>query len=404
MTGAGLLADITVVRAGGYALRVALQLEPGEIVAVMGPSGAGKSTLLGAIAGQVRLSDGEIILGGAAVASARRHVPPARRGVVLLGQEPRLFPHLTARQNVAFGLRARGITRRDADREADDWLWRVGLLGAGGHRPAELSGGQQQRVAVARALATTPRVLLLDEPLTSLDPETAGDLRAMLQEQLTSTHATAIVVTHDVVDAAAIAHRLIVIEDGAIAQTGDVREVLAAPATRFVAAIVGVNRVPGQVRDGVWHSETGELVLPVPAPAAPQTGPRGGTGSSATGSTVPLGDAAVFRPGAVRLEPVPDATWTGAVRLRAQHPSSPGSWLARVVRLEQTPGGVRVRTTAPDIAVDISIEDAATWRLVPGVPVRLEVAADAVRWPTRSPAAPAATPDATPERTSERAS
>ncbi len=371
MIGAMLAADVVVQRSSAYRLEAALHAEPGEIVAVMGPSGAGKSTLLGAIAGTVRLSDGTVMIGGEVVASVRRSAPVARRGTVLLGQEPRLFPHLDARANVAFGLRARGVRRADAEHAADEWLGRVGLPGAGARRPAELSGGQQQRVAIARALAVQPRVLLLDEPLTSLDPETAGDIRAMLSEQLAQSQATVVMVTHDVIDATAMAHRLVVVEGGRVTQDGLVRDVLAAPATRFAAAIAGLNRVQGHAREGRWHSsETTPAVVLAGAVTAPAGAPGDGT---------PL--AAVFRPGAVHLEPV-EASWAGAVRLAAEEPATPGEWLARVVRLEQNLGGVRVHTAAPPVAVDIPVDAAAALRLTPGTVVRLRVAAADVRLQT----------------------
>src|SRR5690606_8531106 len=170
MTGGSLQARVVVRRREGFRLDAAVTAEPGETVAVMGPSGAGKSTLLAAIAGLVRIDDGFVRVDGDAMSSAspRRRVPSAQRSVVMLGQEPRLFPHLTARENVAFGPRAHGVTRDVARQDADEWMWRVGLPGLGGEHPARLSGGQQQRVALARALAVAPRVLLLDEPFTGL--------------------------------------------------------------------------------------------------------------------------------------------------------------------------------------------------------------------------------------------
>ncbi len=240
-----------VVDRPGFRLDASMRAEPGEVVAVMGPSGAGKSTLLGVLAGLVAPDRGHVRLGDRVLDEApqpRVRVTPSARGVVLLGQDPRLFPHLSAHANIAFGLRARGATKTAALAEADEWLWRVGLDGMGVRRPAELSGGQQQRVALARALATSPAVLLLDEPLTSLDTETAGDIRALLHDQLAATHTTAIVATHDAVDAVSLAQRLVVLEDGRITQTGAVRDVLGAPATRFVAAVAGLNRVDGNRR------------------------------------------------------------------------------------------------------------------------------------------------------------
>ncbi|MEQ6897690.1 ATP-binding cassette domain-containing protein [Microbacterium sp. KR10-403] len=239
MSGATLDARVGVDR-GRYTLEAEVHADAGEIVAVMGPSGTGKSTLFGALAGFIPLDDGFVHLDGVTMdAASGPHVAPRDRGIVLLGQEPRLFPHLTARENIAFGPRSRGTARATARADAEVWLERVGLGGLGGRRPSELSGGQQQRVALARALATSPRVLLLDEPLTSLDPETAGGIRALLTEQLNETETTALVATHDAADAASLASRLVILEDGRVTQTGTVREVLDAPATPFITIIAG---------------------------------------------------------------------------------------------------------------------------------------------------------------------
>ena len=237
MTGSALHAEVVVDR-GAFRLAVRVNAAPGEIVAVMGPSGAGKSTLFDAIAGFTALDDGEVRLDGRSVdAASGPHLPPHSRSIVLLGQEPRLFPHLSARENVAFGPRARGVSRHTARTQADTWLRRVDLPDAGERRPARLSGGQQQRVALARALAIRPKLLLLDEPLTALDPGTAADIRALLRDQLAATGTTTLVATHAAVDAAALAARLIVLENGAVTQEGVVAEVLHRPATPFVSTI-----------------------------------------------------------------------------------------------------------------------------------------------------------------------
>ena len=353
MTGDALDARIVVERPR-FTLDVALHAAAGEVVAVMGPSGAGKSTLLGALAGLVPLREGHVRLGERvldAAPAARAHVTPSRRGVVLLGQDPRLFPHLSAHDNVAFGLLARGIAKRLAGAEADEWLVRVGLDGMGARRPAELSGGQQQRVAIARALATAPAALLLDEPLTSLDTETAGDLRAMLREQLSATHTTAVVATHDAVDSVSLADGLIVVEHGRVTQAGRVRDVLRAPASRFAAAVSGLNRVVGTVRDGRWSS--GGMSLPHPV---------GGAGDV----------AAVFPPGAVHLVPRGSAS--------ASPDRAHRQWSARVIRLEQTPAGVRVRTAEPEVALDLSADRVAEAGLVTGDDIALSVDLDSVRF------------------------
>lgn len=376
MSEAALDAHIVVSRTAGFRLDASLTAAPGETVAIMGPSGAGKSTILGVIAGLIRAPGCSVRLDGTEL-EGRRPVPPARRGIVLLGQEPHLFPHLTARENVAFGPRARGVERELARRSADEWLWRVGLDGLGIHRPAELSGGQQQRVALARALATEPRLLLLDEPLTSLDPETAGDIRTLLDEQLQRSSVTSLVVTHDAIDAASLADRLIVIEDGRVTQEGPVRDVLSAPATRFVAVAAGVNRVVGVAEGGTWRTRANgaEVVL-----ATSHRASRAVAGSD--GASI----AALVRPGAVRLEPAPETTWTGALRLAREAEPLAGSWLARIVRLEQTPAGARVHTAEPAVAVDVTSDAVAVLGLAPGMPVRLRVAPGDVRFAAVDPA------------------
>ena len=357
MTGAALAVE-AVVKRGAFRLDTTFRVEAGETLAVMGPSGAGKSTLLSVIAGLVPLTSGAISVAERMVDAApkpRTHVSAAQRGVVLLGQDPHLFPHLSAHDNITFGPRARGVERRAADADADEWLWRVGLAGLGARHPAQLSGGQQQRVAIARALVTKPAAVLLDEPLTSLDAETAGDIRALIREQLTSTGTTAIVATHDAVDAVSLASRLVVLEAGVITQHGPVREVLAEPATRFAAAVAGLNRVDGHAAEGEWVS--GELRVE----------------ASVTGDA-----AAIFPPSAVHIDGVDASTWTGALRLEAA-PTGRGEWLARVVRLEPTPAGIRVRTADPDVAVDVTADRAAELGLANGLPVRLRVEAAAVR-------------------------
>jgi len=357
---------VVVRRSRGFTLDVELAVDHGETLAIMGPSGAGKSTLLEAIAGTLRLSGGSLRFDGGVAATPRRNARPQRRGVVLLGQDPRLFPHLNARDNVAFGLRVRGLSRAHARTEADEWLWHVGLGGHGDHAPRTLSGGQQQRVAIARALAAAPRALLLDEPLTSLDPETAGDIRAMLQTQLAAARVATILVTHDVADAAALARRLMLLERGRVTQSGPVREALQEPATPFGAAIAGLNRVTGVARDGdaIVPSGQGRIRLAARWP---------------TGAVDETPVAALFRPSAVRLERVAQETWTAALRLAQDEATEPGEWISRVVRFEATPSGARVLTSDPAVAAELPADRLAELRLGPGDPVRLSVRANDVR-------------------------
>jgi molybdate transport system ATP-binding protein len=344
----GLSAHIVVAREH-FAVDIALDVAPGETVAVMGPSGAGKSTLLQALAGLEPLTAGEISVGDRVVdrvEAPRVRTEPKNRGIVLLGQDARLFPHLTVRENVAFGPRAGGADARAARDAADEWLIRVGLPGAGDRMPRELSGGEGQRVAVARALAASPRAVLLDEPLVALDPETAGEIRRMLRDQLAGT--TTIAVTHDAADAVALAERLIVIESGRVTQSGPVREVLAEPASGFVASIAGVNRVVGVARGGGWSN--GELHL---------TSTDAASRALAATDGAPL--VAVFRPQDVR---VVDAA------------TNPDACRTRITRLESTLAGIRVHT--PFCQVDVSLADATG--LAPGDPLQLQVDPAGVRF------------------------
>ncbi|MEH3090166.1 MAG: ATP-binding cassette domain-containing protein [Microbacterium arborescens] len=346
--------DIRIDRRGAV-VSARFDVAAGGILALMGPSGAGKTTILEAVAGLVPLDEGAIRIGPDTVATPRRQTAAQRRGTVLLRQDPCLFPHLSARENVAFGLRAQRHPAAGARDVADAWLARVGLEGRGDRMPSALSGGQQQRVALARALAARPRVVLLDEPLTALDPETAAALRSMLAEQLRSSGTTAVFATHDALDAAAVADRLAVVEAGEVTQIGGVVDVLRAPATAFGAAAAGLNRVVGHRIDGTW---------------------RAGAMTIADGQGEADRSAALFRPADVRLEPL-----DGPVR-DDEAPPGPGSrddevvWTAEVVRLEPTVAGVRVFVGDPLVAVDLPLERAVDLR--PGVRVRLGVATDAV--------------------------
>ncbi|MFJ6678810.1 ABC transporter ATP-binding protein [Microbacterium sp. NPDC091382] len=343
----GLRAHVVVDRPR-FRVDVALDAAAGETVAIMGPSGAGKSTLLDALAGLVPLNGGEVAVAGRTVervAAPRVHTPPMRRGVVLLGQDPRLFPHLSARENVAFGPRATGAPAPQARADAEAWLDRVGLGGLGSRMPRELSGGEQQRVAIARALAASPRVVLLDEPLVALDPVTASDIRGMLREQLVGV--TTVAVTHDAGDAVALAGRLFVLEAGAVVQSGPVRQVLGAPASAFVASVADMNRMPGVSARGGWTDGAGRVLVSADA------------GSTALAAEDGIALAAVFRPG--------DARIGGGAGVNA--------WQAVVVRVEPTVAGTRLHTSAG--VVDVA-DAAAPWS--PGETVWLRIEPSRVRF------------------------
>jgi molybdate transport system ATP-binding protein len=219
----GLDARLTV-RRGRFVLDVELRVAQGETVAILGRSGAGKSTLLRALTGLLPIDAGRIILAGEVLDDplARRFVPCERRPVGVVFQDYLLFPHLRARDNVAFGLRARlGQGRRHARQQAEDWLERFGIGELADRRPGALSGGQGQRVALARALATQPRLLLLDEPLAALDTATRGEVRTFLHGVLPTLSAPVLIVTHDPADAEVLADRTIALDAGRLANLAD---------------------------------------------------------------------------------------------------------------------------------------------------------------------------------------
>lgn len=219
-------------------VEAAFTVEPGEVLAVIGPNGAGKSTLLHALAGLVDV-EGTARLGGVDLLA----LPVRQRRVGLVFQGQLLFPHLTALDNVAFGLRARGGSRTAAEATAREWLERFGIADLAGRRPGQLSGGQAQRVAIARALATEPDVLLLDEPFTGLDVSVQMALRIELGRHLRDFPGVVLLVTHDAIDALTVADRVLVLDGGRVAQVGPPAEVAAEPRTSHVARLVGLNLV-----------------------------------------------------------------------------------------------------------------------------------------------------------------
>jgi len=251
------------VTVGTLALEIELHAERGEVVAVLGPNGAGKTTLLRCLAGLLAIDSGHVSLDGVPLDAPDRSVfvAPEHRPVSVVFQDYLLFSHLTALENVAFGLRARGIRAREARALATEWLAIVGLEDCARARPAQLSGGQAQRVAVARALATRPQLLLLDEPLAALDATTRAALRRELRTHLATVDGVRLLVTHDPVDAYALADRVVVVEDGRVVQSGTLAEVTAHPRSRYVGDLVGINVVRGVLDDGRFTTDTGAVVV-----------------------------------------------------------------------------------------------------------------------------------------------
>ena len=237
--------DAAPRRRAGLA-NVQLAVQAGDCLAVLGVSGSGKSSLLRTLAGLQPASSGQVLVKGRDVSTS----PPELRGIVYLHQEPVLFPHLTVLGNVAFPMRVRGVDAREADRRALQWLSTLQVGELHGNRPATLSGGQRHRVALARALAAEPDVLLLDEPLASLDPVVREDIRVALQAARGASGAAMILVTHDLDDALAIASQIAAIGHGTLTAAARPTQMLESPPDLETARLLGVYaEIPGTVRE-----------------------------------------------------------------------------------------------------------------------------------------------------------
>lgn len=333
-------------------LDVALEVAAGETVALLGANGAGKSTVLEIVAGLLVPDRGSVVLAGRplTVTGGDRHtrvdVPAHRRGTALLSQDPLLFPHLSVRDNVAFGPRSAGHPRAESLRLAEHWLDEVGAADLGERRPEQVSGGQAQRIAVARALAASPELLLLDEPMAALDVAVTPALRQTLRRVLAGR--TTVVVTHDVLDALLLADRVVVLDQGTVVEEGPSKQVLARPRSAFAAQLAGLN-----LFTGTW---TGDRV-------------RLDNGTEVHGLTqdvVAVGSpvVATFRPSAVAV-------------YREASAGSPRNTIPAVIR-ELEPVGDLVRVRTDTLSADITPYAVAELDLVPGLPVTLTVKATEV--------------------------
>ena len=237
---------------------VDLEVQDGQMIAVLGPSGSGKTTLLRVAAGLERPESGDVLLDGTSVLG----VPPERRDLTVMFQKPHLFPHLSVLDNVAFAARLRGRSRAQSRAAARRYLDLVHLGDLGRRRPRQLSGGQEQRVALARALAASRRIMLLDEPFSALDTSLRTSMHKLLGEVRAALDPTIVIVTHDL-DEAGLADRVAVLVEGRIEQFDTIRALYAAPRTLAVARLVGgFNELPGRVESGAHHSSLGSLTLP----------------------------------------------------------------------------------------------------------------------------------------------
>jgi iron(III) transport system ATP-binding protein len=247
--------------ASGLALAdVSLHVEPGTFVVLLGPSGSGKTTLLRCLAGIERISSGRIAIGSSTVAGEKVHVPPDRRNLAMVFQDYALWPHLRARDNVAFALRRENLPRPDARARTQAMLERVGLGALADRYPNELSGGEQQRVALARALVAGTGLILCDEPLSNLDADLRERMRVEISSLVREAGATAVYITHDQAEAFALADEIGVLQDGRLIQFGRPEQVYTEPASPFVARFTGLSgELPVRAGDAVAADGTVEI-------------------------------------------------------------------------------------------------------------------------------------------------
>jgi molybdate transport system permease protein len=333
-------ADITTPWASA-----SFEASEGEVLALVGPNGAGKSTLLRALAGlqpatgSLQLRDRDVL-----------GLPSYARSVGWVPQERLLFEHLSALDNAAYGLRARGLRRADAQRTAQEWLDRLGIGSLCARRPSQLSGGEAARVALARALAPGPHLVLLDEPLAALDAEVRNDVRRVLRSTLSAAAAPAVVVTHDPVDVVALADRVLVLEAGEIVQDGTPATLASAPRTTWIARLLGQN---------AWRGTTDATGLVVD-----------GGGHISAAEPLPPG-----RPALALAEPA-------AVTLHRSHPEGSARTVieGEVAELRALGGRVRVVVRGrPDVTAEVTVAAASELRLADGVGVFASLKATEVR-------------------------
>ncbi len=238
-----------------------LQVADGELVSILGPSGAGKTSILKAVAGLIEPSGGEIRLDGRSLSG----VAPEQRNIVMVFQQPLLFPFMNVEQNVGFGLRMQRMAAAEAKNRIDRILELTRLTGLGTRKIHELSGGQQQRVTLARALVLNPALLLLDEPLSNLDANLRQQMRELIRDIQEKTRISMLFVTHDQAEALIMSHRAALLLDGQLRQMGSPRELFHAPADPDVARFFGaVNFFEGRMQDGLFQTDFGTFELPVP--------------------------------------------------------------------------------------------------------------------------------------------
>lgn len=335
-----------VASRGDFVVDVECSTGPGETIAVLGPNGAGKSTLVAALAGIVPLDRGHIQIDGRVLEDPERgvRVTPRDRDIGVLFQGLHLFPSLTVLDNVTYGLVARGADRQAARDRALGLLERLDVAQLSDRQPQQLSGGEAQRVALARALAPSPSLLLLDEPLSAQDAEARGRARHVLRDLLLDFAGASLIVTHDPLEALTLGDRVIVIEGGKTVQSGAAESLRRRPATRYVAALAGVNIANGMITrsDSGVFLEAGQLKLAV-------SGGELESGSQAT---------AVIPPTAIVL------------MTEVPHTSARNIIDSTIATIDRLADRARVSlSTTPPLTAEITLESLSEMALAEGAPI-----------------------------------
>lgn len=341
---------MVVARAESFRLDIDLSIAPGETAALLGPNGAGKSTVVQALAGLLPLEEGRITLDDRVLEDTGQgiFVAPEERGVGVVFQDYLLFPHLSVLENMAFGPRARRQKREHALANASSWLESLGLSSMASRRPGDLSGGQAQRVALGRALATEPRLLLLDEPLAALDVTTRVELRRVLADHLAVFPGPRLLITHDPTEAFLLADEIHVVEEGRITQVGTADDIRLRPRTRYAADLAGSNLVQGTADDGV-------VVV--------------------NGHRLHIADHDIIGPVVMTVHPT-------AISVHKARPegSQRNVWPTRVDRLEPMGDRVRLLTSTPlPLTVEVTAGAAAALGLGEGSEIWLAIKATEIR-------------------------
>ncbi|MEM9555537.1 MAG: sn-glycerol-3-phosphate ABC transporter ATP-binding protein UgpC [Acidobacteriota bacterium] len=261
--------DVTVIR------DFSLEIRDQEFMVLVGPSGCGKSTALRMIAGLEEISDGTISIGGRVV----NDLPPKDRDIAMVFQSYALYPHMTVRENLSFGLRIRKMPKHEIDERVNEAAEILGLTGLLDRKPRAMSGGQRQRVAVGRAIVRKPQVFLFDEPLSNLDAKLRVQMRAEISKLQRRLETTTVYVTHDQVEAMTMGHRIAIMKDGDLQQVGSPLEVYATPHNVFVATFIGtppMNFFRGRLTTGVEAAETSFGLLPIAESLRPGASGKGG--------------------------------------------------------------------------------------------------------------------------------